>query len=318
MPEYFDKSGSTNGSKYDACPMTQPGGNVPIRAVFGGQTDVGLKRKHNEDHILVRVDLGLFVLADGMGGHNAGDVASKLATSSLAGFFEEMRGQTYFGVPPPDFQHLEVDALRLYFGLVKANEDVHRVSAEDGAHQGMGSTIVVAFLTRDGRVHIGHVGDSRCYRVCGGDIELLTHDHSFVNDVLRAQPDLLPEQVAHLPHNIITRALGMRPDVEPTIRTEPTVPGDVFVLCSDGLSGQVDREEILRIVGDGRDPQQACSDLVDASNDAGGKDNVSVIVVRIDESQPRMSFPPAPTCTRCGSANFAEAATCQRCGSPMS
>jgi len=297
--------------------MARSGSNVPIRAVFGGLSDVGRKRSHNEDYILVRVDLGLFALADGMGGHNAGDVASKLAISSLVSFFEGTRGQSYFGMPPRGFEHLEADALRLYVGMQSANEDVHRVSSTIGPHHGMGSTIVVAHVTCDGSVHIGHVGDSRCYRICDGEIELLTHDHSFVNDVLRAKPDLPPEQVAHLPHNIITRALGMRPDVLPSIRSDPTVPGDVFVLCSDGLSGQVDRDEILRMVGTGQDPQRACRELVDASNAAGGKDNVSVIIVRIDTAQPQAEAPTAVVCLRCGSPNDAAAVACQGCGSPL-
>lgn len=297
--------------------MSQASGDVPIRAVFGGLTDVGCKRDHNEDHILVRVDLGLFVLADGMGGHNAGDVASKLAAASLVSFFEATRGQSYFGQPPDGFDHLDVDGLRLLFGIIKANEDVHRVSSTAGAHHGMGSTIVAAHITRDGSVHIGHVGDSRCYRICDGEIEQLTHDHSFVNDVLRAKPDMPPEQLANLPQNIITRALGMREDVEPSIRSEPTVPGDVYLLCSDGLSGQVDREEIHALVGTGEDPQGACKRLVDASNEAGGKDNVSVIIIRIDAAQPRAPIPSVAMCRRCGSPNVLGAATCRRCGSPM-
>jgi protein phosphatase len=297
--------------------MTHAGGNVPIRAVFGGLTDVGHKREHNEDHILVRVDLGLFILADGMGGHNAGDVASKLATSSLVSFFEATRGQTYFGIPPEGYDHLDVDGLRLLFGIIKANEDVYRVSAAAGAHHGMGSTIVATYITRDGTVHIGHVGDSRCYRISDGEIEQLTHDHSFVNDVLRAKPDMDPEQLAHLPQNIITRALGMREEVEPSIRSEPTIPGDVYLLCSDGLSGQVSREEIHRIVGTGQNPQQACQMLVDASNAAGGKDNVSVIIIRVDPAQPRIPAPSVAVCRRCGSPNTPGVATCQRCGSPM-
>lgn len=297
--------------------MSHPGEAVPIRAVFGGLTDVGCKRDHNEDCILVRVDLGLFIVADGMGGHNAGDVASKLAAASLVSFFEATRGQTYFGQPPDGFDHLDVDGLRLLFGLIKANEDVYRVSARQGAHHGMGSTIVVAYITRDGSVHIGHVGDSRCYRIADGEIEQLTHDHSFVNDVLRAKPDMPAEQLANLPQNIITRALGMREEVEPSIRSEPTVPGDVYLLCSDGLSGQVSREDIHEIVGTGQDPQGSCQELIDASNEAGGKDNVSAIIIRIDPAQPRAPIPSVSVCRRCGSPNVPGVATCQRCGAPM-
>ena len=311
-------SRSLDRSEYDATSMTQSGGNVPIRAVFGGLTDAGLKRTHNEDHFLVRVDLGLFVLADGMGGHNAGDIASKLAVSSFVGFFEATRRQVNFGSAPNGFGHLDVDAQRLYYGLLRANEDVHRVSVSSGTHHGMGSTIVVAYVTRDGNIHVGHVGDSRCYRICGGVIELLTHDHSFVNDVLKVKPDLLPAQVAHLPRHIITRALGMRPDVEPSIRSEPTVPGDVFILCSDGLSGQVDLDEIHRIVGTGQDPQQACQELVDASNNAGGKDNVSVIVVRIDAAPPRARLTAVDVCSQCGAQNDIGSPKCHSCGASMS
>ncbi len=126
-----------------------------------------------------------------------------------------------------------------------------------------------------------------------------------------------PEQLAHLPQNIITRALGMREEVEPSIRSEPTIPGDVYLLCSDGLSGQVSREEIHRIVGTGQNPQQACQMLVDASNAAGGKDNVSVIIIRVDPAQPRIPAPSVAVCRRCGSPNTPGVATCQRCGSPM-
>jgi len=296
--------------------MTQPSGGAAIRAVFGGLSDVGCQRDHNEDHILIRVDLGLFVVADGMGGHNAGDVASKLAAASLVGFFEQTRGVADFGPPPEGFDHLDPDGLRLLYGIYKANEDVYRVSSAAGAHHGMGSTVVAAYITRDGTIHIGHVGDSRCYRICDGELELLTYDHSFVNDVLRAKPDTPPEQLAHLPKNIITRALGMREDVEPSIRSEPTVPGDVYILCSDGLSGLVDDVEIHALVGRGDDPQAACQALVDAANSAGGKDNISVVVIRVDPAaQPRPSAP--VICTACGQPNLPTAPYCVRCGAPQ-
>lgn len=154
-----------NDAMYRVVPPTA------VRAVFGGLTDVGKKRKLNEDHFLVRLDLGLFLVADGMGGHNAGDVASKLATTSLAQFFETTRHQSSFGHVPVEFQHLDIDAQRLLFGICKVNDDIYRVSSASEVHKGMGSTIVALHLTANGKAHIGHVGDSRCYRISDGNIE---------------------------------------------------------------------------------------------------------------------------------------------------
>lgn len=263
--------------------MPHVGKTTAVRAAFGGLTDVGKKRKLNEDHFLVRLDLGLFLVADGMGGHNAGNVASKLATTSLARFFEATRHQSDFGHVPVEFQHLDIDSQRLMFGICKVNDDIYRVSSASEVHKGMGSTIVALHITANGKAHIGHVGDSRCYRISDGNIEQLTNDHSLINDIRHMEPSISEEEIARLPHNVITQALGMRPAVVPSIRSEPTTPGDVYLLCSDGLSGQVSEQDILAIAQRHPHPQTLCKHLVNASNAAGGKDNVSVIVIRIEQ-----------------------------------
>ncbi len=134
-------------------------------------------------------------------------------------------------------------------------------------------------------IHIGHVGDSRCYRIRDGEIEQLTRDHSLINDALEMKPDLAPEEIARLPKNIITRALGMKDAVKVDIRSETLVDGDVFLLCSDGLSGMVTDQEILEVVSLTDDPQEACELLVAEANDGGGTDNISALVVRIAEER---------------------------------
>ena len=269
---------------------TLPVGDVRFEAV--GVTDIGRQRKHNEDHVLLRPELDLFVVADGMGGHNAGDVASRLATASLRNFYEA----TLEGVPESQrvgdgYGELSVDAQRLAAAIRKANRDVFEISSTYRQHHGMGSTVVAAYLVRSrGMMHVGHVGDSRCYRYREGKLVQLTHDHSLINDALALKPDLTPEELARLPKNIITRALGMREDVKVDIHSAEVLQGDVFLLCSDGLSGMVDETEMATVLalagqassgGEG-DLRDACETLVHLANEAGGTDNITALLVRID------------------------------------
>ncbi|WP_437718730.1 Stp1/IreP family PP2C-type Ser/Thr phosphatase [Sorangium sp. So ce448] len=262
------------------------------RPVAAAVTDVGRQRKHNEDNVLVKSELGLFVVADGMGGHNAGNVASALATKSLDNFFEATRAGSLPGPVPADEQELDPEARRVVAAIRKANHDVFVISNTYTQHQGMGSTVVAAYVSCETeQIHVGHVGDSRCYRIRHGEIEQLTKDHSLINDALALKPDLSQDELARLPKNIITRALGMKDAVKVDIRSENTQPGDVFLLCSDGLSGMISEQQMLDVFDVTQDPHEACELLIEMANEAGGTDNISALIVRIqldaqDERQP--------------------------------
>ncbi|WP_437960958.1 Stp1/IreP family PP2C-type Ser/Thr phosphatase [Sorangium sp. So ce119] len=252
------------------------------RPVAAAVTDVGRQRKHNEDNVLVKSELGLFVVADGMGGHNAGNVASALATRSLDNFFEATRTGVLPGPVPADEQELDPGARRVVAAIRKANHDVFVISNTYTQHQGMGSTVVAAYVSCETeQIHVGHVGDSRCYRIRQGEIEQLTKDHSLINDALALKPDLSQDELARLPKNIITRALGMKDAVKVDIRSERIQPGDVFLLCSDGLSGMVSEQQILDVFDITQDPHEACELLIAMANEAGGTDNISALIVRI-------------------------------------
>lgn len=268
-----------------------------MRPVAAGLTDVGRQRRHNEDDVLLKPNLDLFVVADGMGGHNAGDVASKLAVTSLHNFFQATHDGADPGEPTEDEKDLAVSARRLAAGVRKANHDVFEISSTFQQHQGMGSTVVAAHYASETDVmHIAHVGDSRCYRVRGGAIEQMTKDHSLINDALALKPDLKPEEIARLPRNIITRALGMKDLVKVDVRSEPVALGDVFLLCSDGLSGMVTDAQMLEVVSFTDDLKEVCDLLIAMANDAGGTDNITAILVRIEE-RPLVSEKPSSRLT---------------------
>lgn len=262
------------------------------RPIAAAVTDVGRQRKHNEDNVLVKSELGLFVVADGMGGHNAGNIASALATKSLDNFFEATRNGNLPGPVPADEQGLDPEARRVVAAIRKANHDVFVISNTYSQHQGMGSTVVAAYVSRETeQIHVGHVGDSRCYRIRRGTIEQLTKDHSLINDALALKPDLSQDELARLPKNIITRALGMKDAVKVDIRSERIEPGDAFLLCSDGLSGMLSEQQMLDVFEMTDDPREACETLIALANEAGGTDNISALIIRMvpdtaDEPQP--------------------------------
>ena len=259
-----------------------PPSTVRTKLLVAGLTDVGRQRKHNEDCVLIREQHGLFVVADGMGGHNAGDVASKLVTTSLGNYFEATHDGGPIGELPDEYAALSADAKRLAAGVRKANHDVFTISNTHQQHHGMGSTVVAIHLAHD-MVHVAHVGDSRVYRIRDGEIQQLTRDHSLINDALEMKPDLTKEELARLPKNIITRALGMKDAVKVDVKSEPALPGDVFLLCSDGLTGMVPNEQILEVISLTQEPTEACELLIAEANDAGGTDNISALIVRVEE-----------------------------------
>ena len=253
--------------------------------VAAGLSDVGLQREVNEDSFIILPEHRLFIVADGMGGHRAGDVASKMATHSISSFFQETSGSEDATWPFHFDPHLSVDENRLITGIKLANKRIFEASTRHREVHGMGTTVVGALFNKERkRLYIAHVGDSRAYRIRSGQIELLTRDHSLVNDYLLVMPDMTDEQKEELPKNVITRALGMQDSV--TVDLVPVEPAsaDIYVLCSDGLSGMVQDGDILGIVREaGDDIERAARDLVQRANDNGGEDNVTVVVLQFTE-----------------------------------
>ena len=249
-----------------------------------GLSDVGLQREINEDSFCILPEHRLFVVADGMGGHRAGDVASQMATHTIATFFQATASEDAtwpFSFDP----NLSVDENRLVTGIKLANKKIFEASIQHQEVHGMGTTVVGALYSKNrGVMYVAHVGDSRCYRVRDGEITQLTRDHSLVNDYLAVMPDMSDEQREELPKNVITRALGMQEMVTVDLLPDEPKPGDWYMLCSDGLSGMVPDPEIRRILDDAADdPEKAAAALVAKANDNGGEDNVTVVVVHFTE-----------------------------------
>jgi PPM family protein phosphatase len=246
-----------------------------------GLSDVGLQREINEDSFCILPEHRLFVVADGMGGHRAGDVASQMATHTIANFFQATASED--ATWPFTFDpNLSVDENRLVTGIKLANKKIFDASVQHQEVHGMGTTVVGALYSKDrGCMYVAHVGDSRAYRVRGSDITQLTRDHSLVNDYLAVMPDMTQEQRDELPKNVITRALGMQEMVTVDLLPDEPQPGDWYMLCSDGLSGMVTDEDILAILSDaGDDPEKATAELVARANANGGEDNITVVAVR--------------------------------------
>ena len=252
--------------------------------VAAGLSDVGLQREHNEDSICMLPEHQLFIVADGMGGHRAGDVASKMATHAIASFFQATASEDAtwpFSFDP----HLSIDENRLVTSIKLANRKIFEASIKHREVHGMGTTVVgVLFSKERSKVYVAHVGDSRAYRLRDGEISQLTRDHSLVNDYLLVMPEMTEEQREELPKNVITRALGMQDSVAVDMVPDEPRAGDVYVLCSDGLSGMITDDEITRIVTAADDDMEvAAKNLVEAANANGGEDNITVVAVLFTE-----------------------------------
>ena len=257
---------------------------VPFRLIAYGATDVGRKRKHNEDVIVVRDDLALYAVCDGAGGHNRGDVAAALAARSLSNYF----GATHrFSEEAPLFDKFgnAYDARRLAAGIRKANLDLMKVSASNEQYEDMVSTVVAACISqRSEMLHVAYVGDSRCYRLRSCRLEQLTRDHSLLSEVLEREPDLDDKIVENMRRNVVTRALGKEENVMVSFQSFALLPGDRVMLCSDGLSGMLDRDTIEAVLCEPEPPESIVKKLIHLANEAGGKDNISVIVVDVEDN----------------------------------
>jgi serine/threonine protein phosphatase PrpC len=255
-----------------------------MRITAVGLTDVGLQRDHNEDTFSCLERHKLYLVADGMGGHQSGEVASSMASERMRAFFEatEKEDATW---PFPIDPNLTLAENRLSASIKMANKQIFERSITEHSLQGMGTTIVGLLLCPERHVaYIAHVGDSRAYRVREGKITQITRDHSLINDYLMMMPDMPKEAMDVLPKNVITRALGMQDSVVVDLATEDVQPGDRFLLCSDGLSGQISDERVCEVISDHpEDLNEAARILVQESNEAGGEDNVTVVLVGIDQ-----------------------------------
>ncbi|MBI4702997.1 MAG: serine/threonine-protein phosphatase [Deltaproteobacteria bacterium] len=253
-----------------------------MRARLAGRTDVGLVRERNEDGFIVVPEHRFAAVADGMGGHMSGDVASALAIDALREFYQKTVGPDRTWPFPYDASVSEEENC-LVVGVRLANHQVFDRARSCALDAGMGTTIVAVMFTRDARrVVVGHVGDSRCYRIRDGAIAQLTSDHSLVSEVTEIAPWLSAEELQSLPTNVITRALGMAPEVAMDRRTLDTELGDKYLLCSDGLSGMVSDEQILEIAGADTPIESICARLVERANEAGGTDNTTVVLAVVE------------------------------------
>ncbi len=242
-----------------------------MRAVAAGLTDVGRERKHNEDRFILLPEFSVFVVADGMGGHQSGEVASRMAASSVAGYFRTR-----------DRKGSVKD--RLVAALSDANARIFARADDSRSHRGMGTTIVAtAYCPNDSMLYVAHAGDSRCYRVRKSRMVQLTRDHSLLQDALLERPDLTESDLAYLPRNVITRALGIGPQVDLDLREEKAELGDCFLLCSDGLHGLVSDDDMVSIVADAKTLTEACKTLIRRANENGGKDNITCVLIRIED-----------------------------------
>jgi len=245
-------------------------------------TDPGRVRDHNEDCIEARPEIGLYVLADGMGGYNAGEVASGMATSLIAdGLMEAWRPAEVDRMRREDAKALSERLIQEQ--VARANNAIFTTSQNNPECAGMGTTLVVCHFYDD-FVTVAHIGDSRLYRLRGEAMEQVTRDHSLLQEQLDS--GLITPEEAKLSQNknLVTRALGIDPTVDPEVHVYETQVDDTYLLCSDGLSDMVEDEEIrLTLMTLRSNPNLTVQQLVQAANDNGGRDNISAMLIRVAE-----------------------------------
>ena len=248
-------------------------------------TDTGKVREHNEDMIGTEADIGLFVLADGMGGYNAGEVASGIAVKTIINLVRDAVAREDLAVPDAE-SGLTRPSIILRDAIHRANKIIYHTSKTQPQCEGMGTT-VVACLFHDNKMSIAHVGDSRLYRLRDNRFEQMTADHSLLQELVDRGFYSQQEAQRATNKNYVTRALGVEQNVEVEIHEEPVQKSDYYVLCSDGLSDMIEDEDIhLTISTFSANLDTVAKQLIQLSNDNGGRDNVSVIMAHVAEPFP--------------------------------
>jgi protein phosphatase len=252
-----------------------------MRVRFAGDSNVGMKRAHNEDSFYLPESERLAIVADGMGGHASGEVASKMAVDTIAGFFKATQEEQQLTWPFKMDKGHRYDVNRMITAIKLANLKIHEQAQKDPRCHGMGTTVVSALFIDDALV-VGHVGDSRLYRRREGVFEQITEDHSLLNDYIKMK-HLSPEEIAAFPHkNVIVRALGMKDTVQVDVHLDTPRLGDLYLICSDGLSGMVKDEEMSELSANEPDLDALCEKLITTANKNGGLDNITVVAVRLE------------------------------------
>ncbi len=253
------------------------------RVRFAGKTDVGRVRSHNEDNLLIPDEVPIAVVSDGMGGHACGEVASEITVDTIGNYYKQTAqegGRSW----PFRLPQAEIERNRMITAIKLANSQIFDTAAAEAEKKGMGCTVEALYFSQ-GRFYIGHVGDSRVYRIRGGAIQLLTEDHSLLND-WRRMKEMSGEEIRNFPHrNVVVRALGLSESVAVDVIVEEYKIGDIYLMCSDGLNDMLEDEEILALVeAKKKRLDGACAALVDAANEAGGKDNITVLLAHVLEA----------------------------------
>jgi serine/threonine protein phosphatase PrpC len=247
-----------------------------------GLSDIGRVRKTNEDAFVADPDVRLFAVADGMGGHGAGEVASRLAIEAVSGFIRGSAGNADFTWPCDIDRTLSFDGNRLRTAIYLANRYIFRASESNDEYRGMGTTIV-GLLVNGSRMSIGHVGDSRLYVFGEGQLEQVTHDDSWVATVLAQDPKIDPADIARHPmRHVLTSVLGAREHVDIHITERDLKGGEVMLLCSDGLHGVMDGDAVRDVLLRTPDVESAARRLVEAALERGSRDNVTALIVRYE------------------------------------
>lgn len=250
-----------------------------------GMTDVGTAREHNEDDFyLSRDEEALCIVADGMGGHRSGEVASAMAIKTMVEYYREtmpeegLNGRE-LGAAQTDSGEIDLNQRRLVQAIQAANTAVFEAASSNEVYRGMGTTIVSGYFTHRG-VYLAHIGDSRAYRYRDGELDQRTNDHSLANEYVE-MGILSADDVEFFPYkNVITRACGLSEEVEVAVHFEEIRDGDLYLLCSDGLTDMVSEEQIASMLEETDDLENLCRDLVEEANRNGGEDNVTIVLAR--------------------------------------